>query len=146
MNIEPNVGRDHAPTVSLTTAPEQHPAVFAEAFNTGRADAVAQVYEPGAVFVPHPGQQVTGDALAKATADFLALGLPISVQPRHTYVADDIALLIVDWVIDGPGPGGASTCTLRARRRMWHAGARMAGGATGINRSAPGFSPVVKRF
>jgi ketosteroid isomerase-like protein len=106
MNIEPNIVRDHAPTVSLTTVPEQHPAVFAEAFNTGSADAVAQVYEPGAVFVPQPGSQVAGEALAKATADFLGLGLPINVLPRHTYVADDIALLIVDWVIDGPGPGG----------------------------------------
>ncbi|MDT0345627.1 YybH family protein [Streptomyces litchfieldiae] len=106
MSIESNIVPGHAPTVSLTTDPGQHPAAFAEAFNSGSAAAVGQVYEPGAVFVPAPGRPVTGDSLAEATADFLGLGLPITVLPRHTYVADDIALLIVDWVIDGPGPDG----------------------------------------
>lgn len=47
--------------------------------------------------------------------------MPISVTPRHTYVAGDLALLIVDWVIDGTGPDGArvhleGTATDVARR------------------------------
>lgn len=106
MTIDANVNRDHAPTVLLTADPEQHPAVFARAFNTGSLDAVCQVYEPGAVFVPRPGDPVTGDALRRATTDFLALGLPITVRPRHTYVAGDLALLIVDFSIEGRGTGG----------------------------------------
>ncbi|HCT78845.1 MAG TPA: DUF4440 domain-containing protein [Micromonosporaceae bacterium] len=106
MSTKPNVEGHHEPTISLTTDPGQHPAVFATSFNTGSPEAVARVYENGAVFVPSPGVQLTGDDRAKALAGFLILGLPISVRTRHTYVADDIALLIVDWVIDGPGPDG----------------------------------------
>lgn len=106
MSIESNLGSHHAPTVSLTTDPKQLSAVFAEAFNSGSADSVGRVYEHDAVFVPHPGRHVAGEHLAEATAEFLRLGRPITVHPRHTYVADDIALLIVDWVIDGPGLAG----------------------------------------
>ncbi|WP_067829948.1 YybH family protein [Nocardia inohanensis] len=94
---------------SLTTDPAHHPHVFAAAFNTGDPAAVAAVYDPAAVFVPHPGTPVTGPALGAATAEFLSLGLPITVRPRHTYVADDIALLIVDWTIEGIAPDGTPT-------------------------------------
>ncbi|MFB7621050.1 YybH family protein [Kitasatospora sp. NPDC056181] len=96
----------HEATVTLTTDPGQHPAVFAAAFGTGDPAAVQRVYEPGGVFVPAPGTAVTGPELAAANAEFLALGLPITVRPRHTYVADDIALLIVDWSISGTTPDG----------------------------------------
>ncbi|MCX4658794.1 YybH family protein [Streptomyces uncialis] len=123
MSSESNIERDHVPTVPLTTLPEQHPAVFAESFNTGSPDALARVYEADAVFVPRPGVRTTGKALQAANADFLALGLPISVRTRHTYTVDDIALLIVDWVIDGPGPDG---------KRL-----RMEGTATDVARRGP---------
>nr|WP_186319266.1 DUF4440 domain-containing protein [Streptomyces sp. SAJ15] len=79
---------------------------FAAAFNSGSPEELARVYADGAVFVPRPGESVTGPELRAANAEFQALGLPISVRPRHTYVADDIALLIVDWVIDGHRPDG----------------------------------------
>ncbi|MER7756500.1 DUF4440 domain-containing protein [Kitasatospora sp. NPDC097643] len=113
---------DFLPTsLPLTTDPAQHPAAFAAAFNTGDPAAVTQVYEPGAVFAPTPGVGVTGPELTRASADFLALGLPITVRPRHTYVADDIALLIVDWTIEGTTPDGTpvhltGTATDVARR------------------------------
>lgn len=35
-----------------------------------------------------------------------SLGLPIDVKPRHVYVAEDIALPIVDWSIAGTTPEG----------------------------------------
>ncbi|TCJ95712.1 uncharacterized protein (TIGR02246 family) [Nocardia alba] len=111
----------HNPTVPLTDDPRQHPAVFAARFNTGNADVLAEVYTDDAVFVPEPGSEVTGPALRAANAEFLALGLPIRVSPRHTYVAEDIALLIVDWEIDGTSPNGepihlSGTATDVARR------------------------------
>ncbi|MDT0442872.1 YybH family protein [Streptomyces johnsoniae] len=99
-------GHRHVPTVPPATEPEQHPAVFAASFGTGSTEAVTRLYEPGAVLVPRPGEPVTGDGLARSTADVLGLGLPIEVRPRHTYVSGDIALLIVDWVIEGTGPAG----------------------------------------
>ncbi|SHE96511.1 YybH family protein [Streptoalloteichus hindustanus] len=97
---------DHQPSVPLTTDPAQHPAVFAAAFNTGRGDLLDLVYEREAVFVARQGRTVTGAERQEANERFLTLGLPITVHPRHTYVADDIALLIVDWVIDGTDPDG----------------------------------------
>lgn len=84
----------------------QHPSVFQSAFNSGSAQALAAVYDQNAVFVTRAGEPVTGEELRAANAAFQSLGLPISVRPRHTYVADDIALLIVDWAIDGEGPDG----------------------------------------
>lgn len=97
---------NHPFSVALTDDASQHPLVFARAFNSGNAGAVEQVYEPDGVLVATPGQPVTGAARAAANQRFLGLGLPIDVRPRHVYVADDIALLIVDWTIDGQGPDG----------------------------------------
>ncbi|MFD3706772.1 YybH family protein [Nocardia sp. NPDC058658] len=116
-----HISSHHTPTLALTTDPRQHPAVFANRFNTGDPDSLAEVYTDDAVFVPEPGSQVAGPALRAANADFLALGLPIRVSPRHTYVAGDTALLIVDWEIEGTGPDGTpihltGTATDVARR------------------------------
>ncbi|MCK7626972.1 DUF4440 domain-containing protein [Streptomyces sp. RS10V-4] len=82
---------------------------------------MARVCEPGAVFVPEPGRALRGAEGDRAQSAFQGLGVPISVTPRHTYVAGDLALLIVDWVIDGTGPDGArvhleGTATDVARR------------------------------
>ncbi|SHL40921.1 conserved hypothetical protein [Pseudonocardia thermophila] len=111
----------HPTSITLTSDPAQHPAVFAAAFNSGDPAAVDQVYEPGGVLVPVPGQPVTGEERMQANARIQALGAPIEVRPRHVYVAGDIALLIVDWTIHGPGADGAlvhveGTATDVARR------------------------------
>ncbi|MGP3973112.1 YybH family protein [Streptomyces sp. 8N114] len=83
------------------------PAVFAERFNTGQPQAVAEMYAPGAVFVSPDGSVADSpESIARANEEFLALGLPITVRPRHIYTADDTALLVVDWEIDGTAPDG----------------------------------------
>ncbi|WP_308117741.1 YybH family protein, partial [Streptomyces anatolicus] len=99
----------------LPTRAEDVPAAFAERFNSGDADAVRELYEARAAFVPETGAAVHGSAeIAAANGPFLALGLPISVTPRHVHVAGDIALLVVDWEI---GQGVVrSTATDVARR------------------------------
>ncbi|MFJ4778138.1 YybH family protein [Streptomyces sp. NPDC088762] len=106
MDINMNLAHDHDITVALTSDAVRHPSAFEAAFNSGSAQALAAVYEQNAVFVARDGESVTGAELRAANAEFQSLGLPISVRPRHTYVAYDIALLIVDWVIDGEGPDG----------------------------------------
>lgn len=90
----------------LATSPEQQPHVFATAFNTGDPDAIERVYEPACIFVSSPGKPTTGAERRQANARMASLGLPIEVQPRHVYVAGDIALLIVDWTIAGTTPDG----------------------------------------
>jgi ketosteroid isomerase-like protein len=111
----------HPDSVGLTDDPGEHPRIFARAFNTGDATLVEQVYEPGGILVPAPGRPVTGPDRAAANRRFLALGLPIDVRPRQVYVAGDIALLLVDWTIDGEGADGrrvhlGGTATDVARR------------------------------
>lgn len=112
---------DHEPRVALTDDPAQHHAVYVAAFNTGDSSAVEQVYDELGVLVPRPGHPVTGPERVAATEHLLALGLPIDARPRHVYVADDIALLIVDWSIHGTAPDGTDvhiegTATDVARR------------------------------
>jgi ketosteroid isomerase-like protein len=112
----------HPARITLTREPGQHPAVFAAAFNSGDPTAVEQVYEEHGVLVPEPGSPpVSGLDRAAANAGFQSLGVPIEVNPRHVYVADDIALLIVDWTIEGTGDDGqrvriGGTATDVARR------------------------------
>lgn len=91
---------------ALAVAPEQQPHVFATAFNTGDPDAIERVYEEACVFVSSPGEPTTGTERRQANARMASLGLPIAVKPRHVYVADDIALLIVDWTIAGTAADG----------------------------------------
>ncbi|MGW1955404.1 YybH family protein [Streptomyces sp. NPDC001920] len=105
----------------LADRPEEVPAVFAERFNSGDATALAQVYEDAAVLVPQPGTPVTGTDLHAANGRLQELGAPISVRPRHVYRNGDLALLIVDWVIDGTDRDGQAvyvegTATDVARR------------------------------
>jgi ketosteroid isomerase-like protein len=114
-------GEFHRSILSRTTDPAAHPAAFAEAFNSGDPKAVERLYEEGAILVPRPGAPVSGRERSAANERFLALALPITVRPRHVYTADDIALLIVDWTIEGTGPDGApvhleGTATDVARR------------------------------
>jgi ketosteroid isomerase-like protein len=100
------IASGHTDRVPLTTDPARHPAVFAAAFNSGDPTAVEAVYEDLGILVPEPGRPVTGVERKSATATFQGPGVPIEVRPRHVYVADDIALLIVDWTIDGTGKDG----------------------------------------
>ncbi|WP_086750882.1 YybH family protein [Streptomyces scabiei] len=86
--------------------PATLPQTFVEAFNAKDLAAIDRLFEPGAVRVLRPGVVVSGDGRRQATSSFLALGVPIEISLRHTYVYDDTALLIGDFVIDGAGPDG----------------------------------------
>lgn len=97
------------------------PEVFARAFNAGDLAAVDRLFEPDAVRVLRPGQVVVGDDRRAATASFMALGIPIRLTHRHTYIHDDIALIIGDYRIVGTRPDGVpvhheGTATDVARR------------------------------
>jgi uncharacterized protein (TIGR02246 family) len=108
----PAAGVDH---------PAELPAAFAAAFNAGDLAAVDRLFEPDAVRVLTPGTTVVGDGRRAATSSFMALGIPIHLSPRHTYVYDDLALIIGDYRIVGTKPDGEAvhhegTATDVARR------------------------------
>lgn len=111
------------PTVALTTDPAEHPAVFAAAFNTFDPAAVEACYESSGLLAPQPGLPVTGHEREQANAELMRLGIPIQVWPRHTYAYGDLALLIVDWTIEGTDLDGNET--------------RIGGTATDVARRGP---------
>ncbi|MBL1096296.1 YybH family protein [Streptomyces coffeae] len=111
----------HSPSVRLATEAAGHPHAFAAAFNTFDPEALDQVYETDAAFVPEPGRMVTGAERLRANAEFQRLRVPIRVMPRHTYTVGDLALLIVDWIVAGTAADGSEvriegTATDVARR------------------------------
>lgn len=103
----------------LTTDPAEHPFVFQAAFNTGSAEILDTVYEPDAVFIGRDGVRVSGAERRAANGGILALGKPIKVSPRQVHVAGDLALLIVDWVIEGHLAATATDVARRGGDGLW---------------------------
>jgi len=81
---------------------------FAERFNARDLDGLMALNLPDVVFLPAPGQPVTGEAAVRgALEQFLSLGLPITMTVRHAVQAGTIGLAVADWSITGTGPDGS---------------------------------------
>jgi ketosteroid isomerase-like protein len=92
---------------SLATEPEGVVASLIERFNSGKVSAMMGLYDSEAVFIADDGRTVTDRAeIAAELERDLSLGLPLEAKARHVFVAGDIAEIVVDWSIDGTGPGG----------------------------------------
>jgi ketosteroid isomerase-like protein len=98
---------DHAP-VRLAEDPTNHVAAYCETFARRSGELLDRHYEADANHVPPPRHPLR-EASQRIDAHnyLLGHGLPIEAQPRHIYVADDVALLIVDWSIRGTARGQA---------------------------------------
>jgi uncharacterized protein (TIGR02246 family) len=91
------------------TQPNDMPATFEAAFNTGDIDQVMQLYEADAVLVPQPGQVVNGTpAIREALLGFLALKLPINLERKRVLALGDLALVSSTWKLSGTGPDGSA--------------------------------------
>ncbi|MEV6555062.1 nuclear transport factor 2 family protein [Nocardia sp. NPDC051756] len=84
----------------------EHVARWVELFNARDPAALDGLYEPDAVVVPQPGHPVTGADRSAALAEFMGLGVPMKAALRQAYIANDIALLVIDWSLTGTGPDG----------------------------------------
>ncbi|MBO9625219.1 MAG: nuclear transport factor 2 family protein [Microbacterium sp.] len=81
---------------------------FAERFNARDLDGLMALNAPGVVFVPAPGQPVSGEAAVRAALEgFLGLNLPITMTVRRTFESNGIGLAVADWSITGTGPDGS---------------------------------------
>lgn len=66
------------------------------------------LYEPSAVFVPQPGVACAGHAsIRRALGDMLALAPVLDSTVLAVHVADDTALVLVAWALNGTGPDGS---------------------------------------
>jgi len=90
------------------TSPSQCHAEFAAAFNAGDLDALCDMYEPDAVFVPEPGANaVQGiDTIRSALAGYLAIKPRIEIETVFVHENGDIALLRARWKLAAADPEG----------------------------------------
>jgi ketosteroid isomerase-like protein len=89
-------------------------SAYRAAFAAGSAPDLDRCYEPGAILVPRPGTPLVGAAQRiPAHEHLLSFGVPMSVQTRHVYEADDVALLIVDWALTGTTISGTAADVAR---------------------------------
>jgi len=93
---------------SPVTSLDQLNLAFADRFNARDLDGLMALNLPDVVFVPAPGQPVTGESAVRgALEQFLGLNLPISMTVRHTFESAGTGLAIADWTITGTGPDGS---------------------------------------
>ncbi|MEU3446269.1 hypothetical protein AB0H29_03410 [Streptomyces thermolilacinus] len=70
------------------------------------------------MLIPKPGAPTTGLELHAVNSHLQRFAVPTAVRPRHVYRSEDIALLIVDWAIDGTGREGQAVHVEGAAYRL----------------------------
>lgn len=85
---------------------DQLNVAWADRFNERDVDGVLELFTDDAVFVPEPGNPVSGAGVRAATEQFLSLGLPVRLTVRHVFEVGAIGLAIADWSLEGEGPDG----------------------------------------
>jgi uncharacterized protein (TIGR02246 family) len=91
---------------------DQRPEAVIERFSQllaeGNLDAMVELYEPYATFVPQPGEIVTGrDAIRSALRAFLEVKPRMSGQIEKVLRAGDTALVANRWNLRGTAPDGS---------------------------------------
>lgn len=93
---------------SIVTELNQLNTAFAERFNAQDLEGLLALNTADVVFVPAPGQPVSGEGNVRAALQqFLALQLPISMNVRNVFQSGNTGLAIADWTITGTGPDGS---------------------------------------
>jgi ketosteroid isomerase-like protein len=81
---------------------------FSELLSEGRIDALLELYEDDAAFLPEPGRAVVGTASIRAELERFA-----ALQPRMTGSVEkvietrDTALVAYRWQLEGTAPDGS---------------------------------------
>jgi uncharacterized protein (TIGR02246 family) len=85
--------------------PERLHAAFVEAYNSGNVEDLVSLYEPDAVLVPQPGQQVVGHAgIRESLLVFLNLKGRMQIETLSCLRNGDLALLQASWRLSANGP------------------------------------------
>ena len=83
-------------------------STFEAAFNSGDVDEVMALYESECVFVPAPGQTVSGTAATReALLGFLATRGQIKIDLKRVLVNGELALVNSHWDLNGTGADGS---------------------------------------
>jgi uncharacterized protein (TIGR02246 family) len=106
-----------------TDTPERTVEHFSELLGAGRLDALLELYEDGATFVPQPGRVVTGrESIRKELEQLVAMDPRMSGRVEQALQAGDTALVAYRWRMEAVAPdgtpvrqGGVSADVLRRR-------------------------------
>jgi uncharacterized protein (TIGR02246 family) len=107
-----------------TNPPEATIRRFSALLAEGDLDALVDLYEPDAAFVPRPGEAVAGrEAIREALQPFLALEPRMTGEIERVLLAGETALVANRWSLTGTHPdgtavemAGVSADVLRRRR------------------------------
>jgi uncharacterized protein (TIGR02246 family) len=88
-------------------APEETIRSFSALLAKGDLEAMVDLYEPDAAFVPQPGTVVKGrDAIRESLRPFLAMRPRMTGAIERVVIAGDTALVANRWNLAGSAPGG----------------------------------------
>ena len=91
----------------IATSPEQVIQQFLLYLNDGNLEGALALYEPNATFAFQPGEVVHGlDAIRSALAGFVALKPKLTGEIQKVLEADETALVINKWNLEGTQPDG----------------------------------------
>ena len=102
--------------------PARLPFAYADALNTGDADAVLALFRQDATMRIFTGEVLTDrEALRAETVSSIAAQARLTNKPRFTQIGGDTALIVVDWNLEATLPDGTrisptGTTTAVARR------------------------------
>jgi ketosteroid isomerase-like protein len=95
----------------MTTDPHSPGATverFSELLSQGRLDALLELYEGDAAFMPEPGRAVVGTASIRAELErFAALQPRMSGSVEKVIETRDTALVAYRWQLEGTAPDGS---------------------------------------
>lgn len=90
-------------------SPTESHQLWGKHFNARDIDGLMELYDDAAVFVPQPGQTVSGKSeIRKALEGFLATGADFEMTQTTVLESGDIALVMSAWKLSGgKGPDGS---------------------------------------
>ena len=91
-----------------TTKSNELQKLWAKNFNEDNLDGLMSLFDKNAVFVPQPGQTVTGHAaIREALSGWLAAKLKCDLTFQKALEFNNTALLFAKWTLSGTGPDGS---------------------------------------
>lgn len=97
-----------SPNDTYPKTPRELMARFVHCVTERDLERLTTLYESSAVFVPAPGIVHTGlSSIREALAGMLALAPVMETQVTEVHEAGEIALVIVDWTMQGRAPDGS---------------------------------------